>query len=351
MLRIGKAALLIVLTLTSCAQAAWSTTWTLDDFTVDQQELGGSEDQFNTVNGTMLGSNRDQVYVNFEYGDGNWENVSDGAWSGYGEFGSGAFALQYDGPDETKHLDINGLGNVDLTANGGMAFRLVIWSEWGGEVSVLVYTNNGTQTCSWTQNLEFDVTKTYDYYQEFSEMASCDFTQVSAVELAYPYPSISMVTYSFEVVTDGTVQPSTPTPSALPSPFPSVSPTRSSAFAVTPSRSSSYGGTPGGSQVLDIGYPVTVSVSASSSASFETQQIDPTSVSSIGFVCQTPSSEVCMYTQFGSPPSQFSFDLAGCSSNENPIELTYSSVKSGVYYALVIAGESTTATVMLAGQR
>ena len=54
-----------------------------------------------------------------------------------------------------------------------------------------------------------------------------------------------------------------------------------------------------------------------------------------------------MYTMFGSMPSQFSFDYAKCSSSEDPIMLTYSTVKNGVYYALILAGESTTVTVTL----
>lgn len=57
-----------------------------------------------------------------------------------------------------------------------------------------------------------------------------------------------------------------------------------------------------------------------------------------------------MYTLFGSMPTQFSFDYAACSSNEDPIVVTYSTVQSGVYYVLVIAGESTTVTVALSGQ-
>lgn len=53
-----------------------------------------------------------------------------------------------------------------------------------------------------------------------------------------------------------------------------------------------------------------------------------------------------MYTLFGSPPTQFSFDLAACSSTEDAIVLTYNPVKSGVYYVAVASQESTTATVV-----
>lgn len=57
-----------------------------------------------------------------------------------------------------------------------------------------------------------------------------------------------------------------------------------------------------------------------------------------------------MYTLFGSMPTQFSFDYAACSSNESPIDVTYNTVQSGLYYVLVVAGESTTVTVTLVGQ-
>lgn len=288
MVRVGYVTLLLVV-LTGCAQAlssssdGWTTTLVLDDFSVDQQELGGNEDQYNSANGTMLGGNRDQIYVNFEYGDGNWENISKGAWSGYGALGSGAFALQYDGADETKKLDTNGLGNIDLTANGGTAFQLDIWSEWGGEVSVLVYTNNGTQSCSLSTDTGSDWSNSYYYYLEFSKMPQCDFTQVSAVELAYPYPSISMGTYSFAVATNGTVQPAA-TPSVTPTP------TRTPTLMPSPSPTSSYiMPTAGPTQELDFGFPVTVSVSSSVEATFQTQQIDASSISSISFTGDTAS--------------------------------------------------------------
>lgn len=58
-----------------------------------------------------------------------------------------------------------------------------------------------------------------------------------------------------------------------------------------------------------------------------------------------------MYTQYGSPPSTFSFDFAACSSTGNPIEVTYTTVTSGVYYVLVTSQDATTATVVLIGQQ
>ena len=58
-----------------------------------------------------------------------------------------------------------------------------------------------------------------------------------------------------------------------------------------------------------------------------------------------------MYAQFGSVPTQLSFDFAACSSKADPIEISYSAVQSGLYYALVVAGEQATATVTLTGQQ
>lgn len=265
----------------------WYTTYTIDNFSVDQQELGGNEDQFNSMNGTMMGGNRDQVYVNFEYGNGNWENISGGAWSGYGDLGSGTFALQYDGADETKELATSGLGSIDLTVNGGSAFELAIWSEWGGEVSVLVYSNNGTRTSSATLALQSDLNKSYYYYMPFFAMdGDCDFARVGAVELSFPYSSISMSTHSFAVARD-TNQPqqspaATPTPTRTPATMPS--PSRS------PSPTSSYiMPAAGPTQELDFGFPITVSVSSSVEASFQTEQIDSSSVSSISFAGTTAS--------------------------------------------------------------
>ena len=148
-------------------------------------------------------------------------------------------------------------------------------------MDVLVYTNNGTQSCEFETALQADITRTYYYYMEFSDRPACDFTQVSAVQLSCSFPSIAAYVYNFAVATNGTTWPSI-------SPTPTPSPTTSRSFS--PSRTNSYIlPTPGPTQVLDFGISVTVSVSASIDATFQTQQIDSSSVSSISFSCDTSS--------------------------------------------------------------
>ncbi|MGR5324737.1 PEP-CTERM sorting domain-containing protein [Vibrio sp. DNB22_17_1] len=99
--------------------------------------------------------------------------------------GSGVVAegkIQYDGNDsDAENIDIDGLGSVDLTANGGDAFLLdvidtdlgftfgvQVWSALGTETNTVVYTASGATTGLAALS--------------FSDFVGVDFTDVSAIE-------------------------------------------------------------------------------------------------------------------------------------------------------------------------
>ncbi|MGR5352957.1 PEP-CTERM sorting domain-containing protein [Vibrio alfacsensis] len=99
--------------------------------------------------------------------------------------GSGVIAegkIQYDGNDsDAENIDIDGLGSVDLTANGGDAFLLdvintdlgftfgvQVWSALGTETDTVVYTASGATTGLAAL--------------AFSDFVGVDFTDVSAIE-------------------------------------------------------------------------------------------------------------------------------------------------------------------------
>ena len=72
------------------------------------------------------------VYTIQGEGRSNTESVSGLSWyMSANESGNGTFQLQYDGPDETDVLVSNGLGSIDLTASGGLAFCLGATSQCG----------------------------------------------------------------------------------------------------------------------------------------------------------------------------------------------------------------------------
>lgn len=268
MARIGRAVLLVLLFVACVNANNWVTASVVDDFSTLQTDLVGERLEYNSANGNMLGGNRDMILTGNGQGSGTSEGVDEDSWSVYGHGGNGTFSLQYDGSEATNVLATNGLGSVDLTVNGGIAFQLAIAvgidEGQGASFIVTVYTNNGTQTCTWEQQLpQTNVV----YLIEFQDLPTCDFTQVGAVEIIITYPSISARVSNFRVVAD---------PNAPPSPTPSPTP--------SPSRS------PGSPLVLTLGLEEAVSVSPSATAMFQTSQLDSSSFSSITFTCATPSS-------------------------------------------------------------
>lgn len=283
----GIVALLAVAALVGCGHVAWATPsngWVLtlmvDDFSDNQLGLAGNSSSYNSVNGTMVGGNRDQIFVYGLSKDTDEEHVSNGHWVGDGS-GEGSFAMQYDGADETETLDTKGLGSVDFTIDSGIALELMIYVTWGSHVSAQVFTNGGSKSCNITVELTDNINDSFPYYMPFSEMPSCDFTQVSALQITYPFP-IDMRTDYVGVVRNGSIPTPTPTPTATPSPSPTFVPSS------TPTRTYMLP-TVGPTQTLEFGIPVTVSVSTTVEARFQTQQIDASSVSSISFVGDTES--------------------------------------------------------------
>ena len=60
--------------------------------------------------------------------------------------GSAFVILQYDGPDGSINLDtVNGLGGLNLTADGAIGFEIVALSDIDSELSITVVDKSGTE--------------------------------------------------------------------------------------------------------------------------------------------------------------------------------------------------------------
>lgn len=103
-----------------------------------------------------------------------------------------------------------------------------------GHHHILGYTNNGTQTCSQSQQLQSDYERSCNHYLEFSELLTSNFTQLAPESgITFPYPSLLMKHLCLWVATNGTGQPEA-TPTMAPTP------TVTTTFVPTPSPASSY---------------------------------------------------------------------------------------------------------------
>jgi len=146
-----------------------------------------------------------------------------GEWavSNYKNSESGA-VVQYDGRDNSISLDINGLGNLDLTQVGTSdSFIFSFISDIDTDLLIEVYSPYGNACEGYV-----DVSATYGsysysdtiYYINFNSFSgNCDFTNVGAIELSfYSYDYADYITRMF--ATNNLVVPST---SATPTPSPS----------------------------------------------------------------------------------------------------------------------------------
>ncbi|MGR5320283.1 PEP-CTERM sorting domain-containing protein [Vibrio sp. DNB22_19_1] len=101
------------------------------------------------------------------------------------ETGSGVVAegkIQYDGDDnDAENIDIDGLGSVDLTANGGDAFLLdVLDTDLGFTFGVQVWSNAGADTAFFEYTASGATSGLAAL--AFSDFVGVDFTDVSAIE-------------------------------------------------------------------------------------------------------------------------------------------------------------------------
>jgi hypothetical protein len=99
--------------------------------------------------------------------------------------GSGVVAegkIQYDGDDnDAENIDIDGLGSVDLTANGGDAFLLdVIDTDLGFTFGVQIWSNAGADTAFFEYTASGATSGLAAL--AFSDFVGVDFTDVSAIE-------------------------------------------------------------------------------------------------------------------------------------------------------------------------
>ena len=133
---------------------------------------------------------------------------------------SGA-VVQYDGRDNSTYLDINGLGNLDLTQGGTSdSFIFAFISDIDTDLLIEVYSPYGTSCEGYVDVSAIFGSYSYSdtiYYINFNSfIGNCDFTNVGAIELSfYSYDAADFITRMF--ATNNLAVPS-PTPSSTPSP-------------------------------------------------------------------------------------------------------------------------------------
>ncbi|MGR5459876.1 PEP-CTERM sorting domain-containing protein [Vibrio sp. PNB22_1_1] len=135
----------------------------------------------------IIGGERD-LWVNLidnSFGSRTGVALSVAAGSLSYETGSGVVAegkIQYDGDDnDAENIDIDGLGSVDLTANGGDAFLLdVIDTDLGFTFGVQIWSNAGADTAFFEYTASGATSGLAAL--AFSDFVGVDFTDVSAIE-------------------------------------------------------------------------------------------------------------------------------------------------------------------------
>ena len=205
---------------------------TIDPFTIntppiiiviENQNFPLSDDT-STPGDNILGGERDLLLTveNGAVGLLLSTGVSNGAWNmGTPNSASGFALLQYDGVDGTSALNRNGLGGIDLTANGATAFRAVIQSDI--ETSYVFRIFSGNAESSLTQPIP-GTSQSAEYLFSFSQFTgNADFTNVGAVELQVnAFDNVDSFISFFG--THGPVSSISPSPAARPSRSPSPSP-------------------------------------------------------------------------------------------------------------------------------
>ncbi|MGR5522240.1 PEP-CTERM sorting domain-containing protein [Vibrio sp. PNB22_4_2] len=159
----------------------------VQDLTADGTGTGNpSEATYDDPLG-IIGGERD-LWVNLidnSFGSRTGVALSVAAGSLSYETGSGVIAegkIQYDGDDnDAENIDIDGLGSVDLTANGGDAFLLdVIDTDLGFTFGVQVWSNAGADTAFFEYTASGATSGLAAL--AFSDFVGVDFTDVSAIE-------------------------------------------------------------------------------------------------------------------------------------------------------------------------
>jgi len=139
--------------------------------------------------------------------------------------------LQYDGPDNSFDLDINGLNGVDLTDGGlGTGLRVTVISDLDTSYQFDLYSPDGG-VCEVTIDTN-EITGSYELedifvFIDFDDFdGDCDLTNIGAIEVTLPsFDALDAIMRSFRVV--GNPAPASPPPSPSPSRTPTPGPSRS----------------------------------------------------------------------------------------------------------------------------
>merc|ERR1711976_144625 len=141
--------------------------------------------------------------------------------------------IQYDGQDSDFDLDINGLGNLDLSVNGeAVELRISAITDLATAYVFTFYSPNGN-TCQRSVNIPA-ITGTYDYEDTIfstsldSFSGNCDLENIGAIEVEVSSDdAVDAIIRVIDLI--GPANPSSsrtpsspPSPSTIPSPSPNV---------------------------------------------------------------------------------------------------------------------------------
>jgi len=163
----------------------------------------------------------------------------------------GSAFLQYDGVDGSATLNTDGLGGVDITANNGLRFRLLLESDLATFYTITVADVEGRTSESVIDVAGDDTTQ--EYVIDFDDFqGNADFTNVGAVEI-----EVELFTQTDAILSlFAVVGPNVPSPSNSPAPNPSASnsPAPNPSASNTPAPSSSLSNTPTPSPIVATWY-------------------------------------------------------------------------------------------------
>merc|ERR1712063_237211 len=130
----------------------------------------------------------------------------------------GSAFLQYDGVDGSATLNTDGLGGVDITANNGLRFRLLLESDLATLYTITVADVEGRTSESVIDVAGDDTTQ--EYVIDFDDFqGNADFTNVGAVEI-----EVELFTQTDAILSlFAVVGPNVPSPSNSPAPSSSLS--------------------------------------------------------------------------------------------------------------------------------
>ena len=97
---------------------------------------------------------------------------------------TGAVFIQYDGYDCSSEVNINGLGNADLTSKSGDSFHIVASADHQIEIEIRVYSPDGSIASATITLLELETIVPQEFFVPFSDfIGDVDFKNVGALEL------------------------------------------------------------------------------------------------------------------------------------------------------------------------